>query len=108
MSAICISFISIIYQQKNPYQTSHAISWFDDVNDAFLDKFLEYPPASHLELNENLAGMISAHDYHSEIPSVEVNVHVDQELLGDSGGAYWVQGSHSSWTDLYRCSSSAQ
>lgn len=56
----------------------------DDLNDAFLNKLLEYPPASFLALEENLAGMISANNYHSEIRSVKVYVHVEQEFLGDS------------------------
>ncbi len=56
----------------------------DDMNDAFLDELLEYPPAGLLALEENLASMVSAHDYHSEICSVKVNVHIEQEFLGDS------------------------
>ena len=56
----------------------------DYVNDTFLDELLEYPPAGFLALEENLAGMVSAHDYHSEIWSVKVNVHVEQEFLRDS------------------------
>ena len=53
----------------------------DDVNDTLLDEFLEYPPASFLALEENLTGVVSAYDYHSEIRSVEVNVHVEKEFL---------------------------
>jgi len=64
----------------------------DDMNDTFLDEFLEYPPACFLTLEENLAGMISAHDYHSEIRSVKVNVHVEQEFLGDSRDTDWGPG----------------
>lgn len=64
----------------------------DDVNDTLLYEFLEYPPACFLTLKENLAGMISAHDYHSEIQSVEVNVHVEQEFLGDSRDTDWGPG----------------
>lgn len=59
----------------------------DDMNDAFLDEFLEYPPACLLAFEENLAGVVSAHDYHSEIRRVEVNIHIEQEFLGDSRDA---------------------
>ena len=53
----------------------------DDMNDAFLDKINEYPPAGLLALEENLAGMVSAHDYHSEIRCIKVYVHVQQEFF---------------------------
>lgn len=59
----------------------------NDMNNALLDEFLEYPPACFLALEENLARMVSAHDNHSEIRSVEVNVHIEQEFLGDSRDA---------------------
>lgn len=53
----------------------------NDMNESFVNNFSEYSSATLLAVEENISGVVCAHDDHSEIRSIVMYVDVEQEFF---------------------------